>query len=402
VKNSRISCLLAGAAALATLTPAQAQTAQNPEVERLRAEMQALQARLDAVEARATETAATATAAAAANQQAPDWTADTRIGGRVYWNLSRIEQKSDGVANPQNGLQTDVKRFYVTLDHKFDDMLSANLTTDFRYGSGGLSKDTALYVKKAYVQAKLAPEFFVRVGSADLPWVPFAEGIYGYRFVENVVVDRLKYGTSADWGVHVGGSFGDGLVSYAAAALNGAGYKTLARSSDTIDLEGRISVQPVRNLFVAVGGYSGKLGRSSAVAPTPHRATRVNALVGYTGKRVRGGVEYFAAKNWNNVTAAAEDRTSGWSVFGSYALTPKLALFGRYDWVDPDKDSNPELDGEYFNVGLDFQPISNVNLALVYKRERVEHGLIRSSSGTVGGAGKGSYDEIGLWTQFRF
>jgi len=252
------------------------------------------------------------------------------------------------------------------------------------------------------VQARLAPEFFVRVGAADTPWVPFVEGIYGYRFVENVLVDRTRYGTSADWGVHIGGTFGDGLVSYAASALNGAGYKTLSRDSDTIDLEGRISVQPVRNLFLAVGGYSGKLGKSSATNVTSHRATRVNALLGYAGARLRGGVEYFAARNWNNVTTSFEDKTSGWSVFGSYAFAPKLALFGRYDWVNPDKKTNPALDDDYFNVGVNYDVMQGVDLALVYKRERVNNGFVRTSNGTIGGVDRGSYDEIGLWTQFRF
>ena len=158
----------------------------------------------------------------------------------------------------------------------------------------------------------------------------------------------------------------------------------------------------MRNVFLAVGGYSGKLGMDSATASGRSRATRVNALVGYGGQRLRGGVEYFSAKNWNNPATAPGDRTSGWSLFGSYALTPQLALFGRYDWADPDQNSNPDLDDRYFNVGLDFQPIRNVNLALVYKRERVEHGLVRTSNSTIGGAESGSFDEVGLWAQFRF
>src|SRR6185369_13373897 len=180
------------------------------------------------------------------------------------------------------------------------------------------SKDVLLYVKKAYFQAKFSPALFVRVGSADMPWVPFAEGLYGYRFVENVLIDRTKFGTSADWGVHVGGTFGNNLVSYAISAVNGAGYKTLSRSSDTIDLEGRVSINPIKTITLGVGGYTGKLGKSADNLPdtaTPHHASRFNALAAYTDKRIRAGVEYFAAKNWNNVTTAAHDSSDGWSAF---------------------------------------------------------------------------------------
>lgn len=257
-------------------------------------------------------------------------------------------------------------------------------------------------MKKAYLQAKFAPEFFVRVGAADLPWVPFVEGLYGYRFVENELVDRTKFGTSSDWGVHVGGSFADGKISYAASAINGAGYKTLSRSSNTIDLEGRLSATPVKNVTLGIGGYSGKLGKSSDVTDTEHRATRWNAVAAYTNSRVRAGVEYFQAKNWNNVTTVADDKSSGWSAFGSFAFTPQLAVFGRYDWVKPSKEINPDLRDNYWNVGLNYKPIKEIDLALVYKRDRARNGFISTSNGTIGGIDDGSYDEIGIFSQFAF
>ena len=298
-----------------------------------------------------------------------------------------------------------MKRFYVGIDHKFNDVFSANLTTDFRYGTNGTTKDDLIYVKKAFVQAKLSPALFVRVGSADLPWVPFVEGVYGYRFIENTVIDRTKFGTSADWGVHIGGTLAHGVVNYAASAINGAGYKTLSRSSDTVDLEGRISVNPIKEITLAVGGYTGKLGKSAANLPdsaTPHTANRIDALVAYTGKRARLGVEYFAADNWTSVTSAASDKADGWSAFGSFAFTPKIGVFGRYDWVKPNKDTHPTLKDQYFNVGLNYKPIPPVDLALVYKRDRADNGLISTSNGTIGGVNYGTYNEIGLFGQLAF
>jgi hypothetical protein len=133
-----------------------------------------------------------------------------------------------------------------------------------------------------------------------------------------------------------------------------------------------------------------------------HRATRWNALAAYTDSRIRAGVEYFQAKNWNNVTTAATDSSSGWSAFGSFAFTPKLSLFGRYDWVKPNKDTNPLLKDHYFNAGVDFKPIKDVDLALVYKRDRADNGFIATSNGTIGGVSQGTYDEFGLFTQVAF
>jgi hypothetical protein len=397
----------------AITTPAYAQTARataSPisaeQIATLQAQIKALQEQVSQLQtaqsATAAQIAASPAASASSKGDTSDWVRNTSISGKVFANVSTIDHESDGVDLGDNGTQAELKRFYLGVDHKFDDTFSANLTTDFRYNSNGTSKDVLVYVKKAYVQAKFAPELFVRVGAADMPWVGFSESLYGYRIVENTLIDRTKFGTSSDWGVHLGGSLAGGRVSYAASAVNGVGYKTLSRSSDTIDLEGRVSASPVKNVTLGIGGYTGKLGKSSEVATAAHRATRWNALAAYTDKRLRAGVEYFQAKNWNNVTTLATDKSSGWSAFGSFAVTPKVALFGRYDWVKPNEKTKDSLKDNYFNVGLNYKPMKAIDLALVYKRDRANNGFISTSNGTVGGIERGSYDEVGIFSQFAF
>ncbi|MGN6156002.1 MAG: porin [Sphingomicrobium sp.] len=401
------STAVAASPALAQTAPAPAATITPEQIQALQAQIQALQAQVNQLQTAqsATEAKVAAVPAAAPKSDSSSWTKDTKITGKAYFNISSIDNERDGVNQASNGTQTELKRFYLGVDHRFNDVLSANLTTDFRYGSNGTSNDVLVYVKKAYLQAKFAPEFFVRVGSADLPWVPFAEGIYGYRFVENTLIDRTKFGTSADWGVHVGGSLLDGKISYAASAINGAGYKTLSRSSNTIDLEGRISANPIKNVTLAVGGYSGKLGKSADGGADTRRATRFNALAAYTDSRVRLGVEYFHAKNWLNVTGPVGDSADGWSAFGSFAFTKQFSVFGRYDWVKPKKDASPDLRDRYFNVGVNYKPVKELDLALVYKGDRAKNGFLSTSNGTIGGFDNltsGSYDEVGLFGQFAF
>ena len=414
------------------------------QIRDLQAQIEALTARMDAQEAsqqRASQAAQAAQAATALTQSQSAQThvasvqkavpplekaiktgrfADTKVTGKAFFNVSNIHQTSTDLAgnttdNIQDGTQTELKRFYIGVDHKFNDIFSANLTTDFRYNANGTSKDVLVYVKKAFVQAKLSDAFAVRVGAADLPWVPFVEGLYGYRFVENTLIDRTKFGTSTDWGVHILGSFGKGLVSYQASAIDGAGYKTLSRSSNTIDLEGRVSVNPIKEITLGVGGYSGKLGKSNDTVNTEHRATRFNAVAAYTSKRVRAGVEYFSARNWNNIQVASapgvpahtdNDSAHGWSAFGSFAITPQIAAFGRYDMVKPTKNTIALTDGpmkdHYFNVGVDYKPIPPLDFALVYKRDRANNGTISTSNGTIGGLDHGTYSEIGLFGQLAF
>ena len=426
-----------------------AHVAHNSEVEELKAQVQALTARLDAQDAAQRDAAAqlqaAQAAAAAAQQQAaaaqaaaesqakalPDevktqmaswkpkggWWDDTTISGRAYFNISSIDQKTNGVKSTSNGFGYNIKRFYFGVDHKFSDVFSANLTTDISNVVGQTSNANfnsaatpglvgrGLYIKKAYLQAKINPALIIRVGSADLPWVPYAEGIYGYRHIENTLIDRISFGTSADWGVHVLGDIADGLFSYQISVVDGGGYRNV-KVTKTVDVEGRASLN-YKGIQAAVGGYVGTLGNDVNGTTTFNTAKRFNALLAYKTKLFTIGGEYFYAKDFNNngvnyITTNTEDKADGFSAFGSLNFAPKWSAFGRYDWIKPRKDTLPTLKDQYFNVGVQFSPAKIVDLALVYKRDKAKNGTIATSNGTIGGSVDGTYDEVGLFGQFRF
>src|SRR5690349_11532455 len=223
----------------------------------------------------------------------------TVISGKMFADFTHLDLKNDGVESTANGTGIDVKRFYLGATHNFDDIWSVNMTTDFNYVSN--DSETQVFVKKAYLQAKLSDAFIARLGSADLPWVPFVEDLCGCRYIELEILDRLKLGTSADWGVHASGKAGDGAFNYAVSVVNGAGYKNPTRSN-SMDFEGRVGFVPVKGLTLAVGAYSGKLGKDINNGPaTHHTANRYTALVSYVDGPIRVGAEYFQAKDWANV-----------------------------------------------------------------------------------------------------
>jgi hypothetical protein len=326
----------------------------------------------------------------------------TTLSGKMFADFTNIDLTNDGVDSAANGTGIDVKRFYLGVTHNFDDIWSVNVTSDFNYVSN--DNETQIFIKKAYVQAKLSDAFIGRLGSADLPWVPFVEDLYGYRYVENVLIDRLKLGTSADWGLHAGGKFSDGLFNYGVSVVNGAGYKNPTRSK-SMDVEGRIGFVPMKGLTVALGGYSGKLGKDIENSPTPtqHTANRFDALVAYVDGPLRVGAEYVQAKDWNNVTTLASDKADGFSVWGSYNFTPQWGVFARGDKAKPSKDLNSDLEDKYFNVGLVSHPRKNIDVAFVYKYEKVDGGgTVSVSNGTIGGVNEGKYREVGVWTQVAF
>lgn len=348
------------------------------------------------------------------------------VGGKIFADLTNIDQKNNGADTSNSGTGVDVKRFYLIVNEKFNDMWSAKLETDATYNSG---QQVDVYMKNAWLQMTLDPAFWVRLGESDLPWVPYVESIYGHRYVENVIVDRLKVGTSADWGLNIGGDLLDKTLSYQISAVNGNGYKNPTRSKD-MDVEGRISYQPIAGLNLAIGGYEGKLGQDkygnnvtiagTSVPVTYRTASRFDALAGYVGNGLRVGVEYFATNDWTNgITGSSDvpeltssgksnpsDKANGESVFASYDFTPMWGVFGRYDNAKLSKNLASGLEDKYFDVGLEAHPIKSVDVALVYKHEKMEGGLATASYSTTNGSAfseaDGKYDEVGIWTQVSF
>lgn len=383
--------------------------------------------------------------AATTSMTKSSWWANTKITGRFYWDISDVSATGNvktaaaslyHTKSPQDGFNYDLKRAYVMIDHKFNDTYAANLTTDATYDS--TTGASQIFIKKAYLQAAYDPAFTVRVGSADLPWVPFVEGIYGYRYVENTLIDRTKYGTSADWGAHVLGTFdlGGPTIGYQVSALNGFGYKADpigggANRSKGVDIEGRINLN-WDGFVAAVGGYDGKLGKDvqntqvhcSTVAGTDYNATchtaeRFDALLAYTNDWMRLGVEYYSAHDYKNVTAVASDRSDGYSAFASWKFDPMWSIFGRYDWVKPTNTriyaGASEARNQYYNLGISYSPIPALDFALVYKHDSMQNGAFSDSEFATftcvaygnpnvahGTCNEGRYNEVGLFGQVNF
>ena len=360
------------------------------DIAELKAQVAALQAQIESLEERTNAQSEVNVAQAKTNEALDDVASlkklvnDTKLSGN-------IDDSSKGVKTDKSGFAFDIKRFYLGVDHTFNDKWSMNLTTDFQYSSAIAS--TEVYLKKAYVQYKYSDAFVVRAGATDLPWVPFAEGAYGMRYVENTLVDRLKFGTSADWGVHASGKLAGGALEYAAAALNGNGYKNPSRSKG-LDFEGRLSYAPTDQIMVGAGVYSGTLGKEKQTVNALHTANRVDFLAAYVSGNTRFGVEYFQANNWNNVLTAASDKASGWSLWGSVGLTNGgITLFGRYDQTDLSKSLDPSLQDTYYNLGVEFPITKGVKLATVYKHTDQKNQALTKDLVT---------DELGVWGEFRF
>jgi hypothetical protein len=346
-------------------------------------------------------------AASAVQAAEPATTPATTFSGKAYVDFTYRNNHDDTAnvaADKGAGTSFDLKRFYLTVDHSFDDVWGARLRTD---AGNEVNGKFDVFVKNAYVEARVSPALVLRAGAADLPWFSFVEDLYGYRYVEPIVEDRTKFGTSADWGLHAGGKLGQGLFGYALSVVNGRGYGDPTRTQGPT-VEGRVSAVPVKGLTLAVGAQAGTLGQRVVGTATPRTATRFDAVVAWVSGPVRLGVTAFQARNYDKAIVTSDtvptDKALGGSAWGSYSFDP-VSVFARVDYVQPKKDTDENLKDLYVNGGLAYKAAKPVDIALVYKYEQVKGGSIATSNGTVGSSvagGEGTYQEIGLFGQYVF
>jgi hypothetical protein len=141
-----------------------------------------------------------------------------------------------------------------------------------------------------------------------------------------------------------------------------------------MDVEARVGFVPIEGLAIAVGGYSGKLGKDTESVNALHTATRGDLMVAYAKGPVRVGGEYFRASNWNTVLSPLSDTSSGYSLWGSFGFGQSgVTAFARYDQADLSKDLDPSLQDTYYNFGVEFPVRKGVKLAAVYKNDRKQN-----------------------------
>jgi hypothetical protein len=291
---------------------------------------------------------------------------DTTVGGRVFVDISDISQKKNGVKTANSGDSLDVKRGYLTVAHQFNDIWSASLTTDFNFAS--LDGETQLFIKNLYLQGKFSDAFVFRAGAVPMAWAPYVENFYGYRYVENTITDREKFANTADWGLSANGKLADGMIDYATAVVNGGGYKNPTRT-DRMDFEGRIGFSPIKDVVIAIGGYSGDLGKETAINKTLNTASRGDAMIAYANGNNRFGAEYFTASDWTPAANLIKDKADGYSFWASYGFTDILSVFGRYDNVKPSKDLDSTIRDKYYNFGLQWDVRKGLKVSAVYKND---------------------------------
>jgi hypothetical protein len=294
-----------------------------------------------------------------------------RFGAKIYASYGAMlsappsEGGGDGDLYP-NGF--DIQRVYLTTKGTIDETFSVRVTTDV-----GRTDDHRLqvFLKYAYLSAKLGSDVKLMVGSAGTPYVGMTEQFWGHRWVARSFTDQEGLLDSADLGVHLKGTHGDGLVDWQAAVINGEGYDN-PESNATKAVQARLTVDPLKGgeISLPITAFASK------------DVYTEDDVDGTTTMVVAIGVGHGLGKVWGEYVAADDGDIKGAGVSAAAVINvvDVANVVFRCDRWDPDTETDD--DGHTtLRVGLTRDLAKKTSVGLTYESTRPEVDTDLSSNG---------------------
>ena len=259
--------------------------------------------------------------------------------GKVFTNFNHDNDKNE----------FELKRAYLGYSYKIDDNFSTKITFDVGSNSSGSAYTT--FLKIASLTWKPMTNTTLNMGMIGTKNFKFMEKSWGRRYIEKSALDKEKWANSADLGVSLDYEVFENFT-LDGQILNGEGYKK------TQDADGLMRV--------GIGGtyklsnFSIRLFRdikSCACSDTDQEIT--TASISYSNNGLNLGFETDMMANSENIL---DNDREIMSVYGSYKLSDRYTLFGRYD--DYTSEGSWDEDGTYAIAGVEAQLTKGVKAAV--------------------------------------
>ncbi len=308
--------------------------------------------------------------------------ADTKVNGRLYsgWTLDTSDD-----ADSENSFS--IERAYITVKSKLSDATSVRITTDIREVSN--FSGYTIILKYGYFDWK--PKFGngklkIRFGLHATPYIDRMNKFWGRRYMLKTAGDLNKFVTSSDLGAGlIFGLGGKGKTGTASVHIfNGSSYSHVEDENKNKNINAHVLLNPfvndekLKRSQIQAQAYLGTQNETIAdnedASDYKMQLFSFGGLLGYDNKFDLGIDLNFLTEGPGN--AIDDDvKSSAFSFFGtlyfadlveSESFVRTLNLFGRFDIVDPNTDS--ENDGEtLFVAGIECSPVKGFKASLNYK-----------------------------------
>ena len=250
--------------------------------------------------------------------------------GKVFTNFNHDNDKNE----------FELKRAYLGYSYKIDDNFSTKITFDVGNNESGSAYTT--FLKIASLTWKPMSNTSINMGMIGTKNFKYMEKSWGRRYIEKSALDKEKWANSADLGVSLDYKLFENLT-LDGQILNGEGYKK------TQDADGLMRVG--FGGTYKLSNFSIRLFRDiKSCACSDINQEITTASISYSNNGLNLGFETDMMANSSNIEN--EDREI-MSVYGSYKLSDRYTLFGRYD--DYTSENSWDEDGTYTIAGVEAQ-----------------------------------------------
>lgn len=104
----------------------------------------------------------------------------TDVSAQIFINASQLDRGDVTSADEDPAL--DLKRTFITLDHRFNQNWSAQVTTDVQWLRNDDPSD--VWLRHAYLQRSFGKGRWLRLGNAPTAWIQQESMREGYRYID--------------------------------------------------------------------------------------------------------------------------------------------------------------------------------------------------------------------------
>jgi len=307
----------------------------------------------------------------------------SRINGVVF--LDYYNNLSHHDAAQKNISAFQYRRIYFTFENNITKDIKFRFRLESAHGEFGSTNKIVPFVKNAYLEwSRLIPHHKLYLGISEANAFNNTKNYWGYRSIEKTIMNLNKICPSADMGIALKGDLGS-LAHHWLTVTNGPGY-----GSSEVDRYKKIGyafwLTPIHGLIIeSYMDYE----KQDPAKPNFKYSTdyfgssgyyTMKGFIGYMGSHCAVGAEVFSRTNQEsgmkdtaNSNLRGDVKRFGYSLFGSWTTpSPKLKVFARYDFFDPNTNDHiitsvsgtRGMDDEesLLIAGLDVLPIDNIHI----------------------------------------
>jgi hypothetical protein len=305
----------------------------------------------------------------------------------------------NGHHDPRN--KFTLNRGYINLRAELTPEVNFRFTPDITRINDSNSKnngDWALRVKFGYVEfhdfLNFYPSFDVKLGQFETAWLDYEEGLWTYRVLDTMLIEKEGFFNSADLGVGLKGKIPAGYGDWQVDVINGEGYHA-DEANKYKTVQARLSIVPLPQVDLLKGlqltGFA-STGQQDFLT----KRDRYIAFLGYKYQddlfiageydSTFGADSFIKSANSNLGPGALGTRKNikgqGFSAMAWYRmpfLKPLRAL-GRYDYFNHDLDQSHSTVHRWYS-GLSYDLNKYVMFSVVNERSIFDANLAASGKG---------------------